>query len=450
MARTLRRLSGARRARTLRRLTGLTPLALLWALPLLLALAAALKGALDAEAWRALFAHPQLWPGLMLSLGVGLASSAIALLCTLIIVAGLHGRRRWRTVMGVNAAGLALPHLAFAVGFGLLIMPSGFLARLFAGGDAPPQWVSVQDPYGIALTLALALKEIPFLLAMAWSVLARGDGALVQQLRAARSLGHGEGSAFLRVALPQLLKGLGWPLAVTFLYAASVVDMALVLGPTQPPPLQIAVWHDLNDAAPAMQARGLAGAVFLTLVLAGAAAAMAIVARLLARMVRRFLSDGPSLLAAPRAAARLAGGAVLVLHLAVLVLLGVMSVTARWPWPGVWPEAFTLAAWSTLLSSAAPLWTSLGLGLATCLTALVLAVSWFELAEARDDPLLFMLAAIPWPSRRCCWRRGNTAFSCRAASRGRRAASSSCIWHPSWPMWRSCCADLTGPSTGAT
>ena len=49
--------------------------------------------------------------------------------------------------------------------------------------------------------------------------------------------------------------------------------MALVIGPTQPPPLAVVVWHDLNHADAAINARGQAGAIFLTLVLLAAAAA---------------------------------------------------------------------------------------------------------------------------------------------------------------------------------
>lgn len=382
-------------ARTLRRLTGLALVVALWALPLVLSLAAALRGAVDAGAWRALFAHPQLWPGLGLSLWSGLFSTGLALLCTLTIIAGLHGSRWWSVMKTVSAAGLALPHLAFAVGFGLLVMPSGLAARLFAGGDGPPHWVSVQDPYAIALSLALACKEIPFLLAMAWSALARGDGAIEQQLRAARSLGHGAGSSFLRVALPQMLRAMTWPLAATFLYASGVVDMAIILGPTQPPVFQIAVWHDLNDADPSMQARGLAGAMLLSLVLALAVSVLMILVHATARILRGGLSSGPSLLAAPVTVSRVIAIALFVLHAVVILLLVTMSVTARWPWPLVWPEALTGAAWATLFAGAAPLWTSLWLGIATSISALVLVVLWFELTSAANDGILLVLGAIP-------------------------------------------------------
>ena len=91
-------------------------------------------------------------------------------------------------------------------------MPSGLIARLLIGGDAPPQWVSVQDQWGVALTLALALKEVPFLLTAGFAVLSRGDAAvrIKAEAQAAASLGHAPGSAFLRIVLPPLLRELRW------------------------------------------------------------------------------------------------------------------------------------------------------------------------------------------------------------------------------------------------
>ena len=58
---------------------------------------------------------------------------------------------------------------------------------------------------------------------------------------------------------------LRWPLVIVFVYGATVVDMALVLGPTQPPTLAVVIWHALNDAAPEMNRMGLAGTLLLTL-----------------------------------------------------------------------------------------------------------------------------------------------------------------------------------------
>ena len=129
---------------------GAVPLALLWALPLLLSLALLVPTAVDGAAWTLALAHPQLWPALALALATGGLSTLIALAISLLLLGGLSRSHAWSRLQGVAAAGLAIPHLAFAIGFAFLVMPSGLIARLLVGGDAPPQWVSVHTESRVA------------------------------------------------------------------------------------------------------------------------------------------------------------------------------------------------------------------------------------------------------------------------------------------------------------
>lgn len=378
------------------RLASAAPLLLFWALPVLAGLAMSLAGALDAQAWAALFQHPQLWHGLGLSLFTGATSAVLALICTLIISAGFYRSRLWATLQHVAAAGLALPHLAFAIGFGFLIMPSGLIARLLVGGEQPPQWATTQDPSGLSLIAALVLKEVPFLFAMAWSVLSKGDTAaqLQDQSRAAASLGHGRGSVWLRIVQPQLLARMVWPLVIVFVYGASTVDMALVIGPTQPPPLAVIIWQDLNDAGIANNARGLAGALFLTSMLAAALGLAYLLVRLSGTALRNVLSAGPSLLKAPRPSALALATLLVLVTLAVTLLLAMMSFAPRWPYPGLLPPHFSLTPWEIFLGDAAPMWASLALGLATALTAPALVVAWLETQRPERDRWLIGLSLL--------------------------------------------------------
>jgi putative thiamine transport system permease protein len=385
MARTLRRLRTA---------AGAAPLTALWGLPLALSLAVLLPVAADGEAWALLLAHPQIRPALGLSLFTGFTSTVLALIATLLIIAGLHGSPPWRALQALAAGGLALPHLAFAIGFGFLIMPSGLLARLFAGGDTPPAWVSVQDPAGIALTLALAIKEIPFLLTAAFAVLARGDQALEGQIRAAAALGHGRGSSFLRVMLPQLMAGLRWPLVIVFVYGATVVDMALVLGPTQPPTSAVVIWQALNDADQATNRMGLAGAILLTLMLAASLGMASLALRAARAALRRFLTGGPSLLAAPSASAALISVTVAVIVVLALLLIAVLSVSPRWPYPHLLPPAMAGTAWETLAASPGPLWLSLWLSALAAVTAIAIAALWFETQPPERDRWIIAAALV--------------------------------------------------------
>lgn len=383
-------------ARTLRRLTaagGALPTIVLWVLPFVLSVAMLAPAAVDADGWHMLFSHPQLWPGLLLSVLTGGIATLLALAMAVVVLAGLPAQRM---VRGLAAAGLALPHLAFAIGFGFLIMPSGLIARLVAGGDAPPGWITVQDPWGVSLTAALALKELPFLLTAAVAALARGDaaGRLAQECRAAASLGHGAGSAWLRIVLPQLLHDLRWPLVIVFVYGATVVDMALVLGPTQPPTLAVTIWHALNDADAATNRMGLAMTLLLTLALAAALGAAATLLALTRPWQRVFLSAGPSLLPAPRRAALLMAVLALVTMGCAILLLGLLSLSPRWPYPAILPPAIDVTAWATLAASPAPLWLSLGMSFTVAATALALALLWFETQPKERDRWLIGLAML--------------------------------------------------------
>ena len=380
----------------MRFIAGAVPLAGLWGLPLLLSLLALAPSLADHEAWALLLRHPQLRPSLALSLFTGVAATALALAAALVMLAGLHGSALWRKLQGLSAAGLALPHLAFAIGFGFLIMPSGLVARLFSGGDMPPSWITVQDPLGLSLIVALAVKEIPFLLTAALSVLSRGDaeGRRELEMRAAASLGHGRGSAWLRILLPPLLRELRWPLVIVFVYGATVVDMALVLGPTQPPTFAVVIWTALNHASPEMNRMGLAGTLLLTMSIGLVIAMAGLMLRLLRHRQQLMLTAGPSLLQAPRRTARLILAAACLTLLASLLILLLLSLSQRWPYPGVLPPSFSGQAWAALAMAAAPLWLSLGLGLAASITAVVLAVVWFETQPPARDAWPTVLALV--------------------------------------------------------
>ncbi len=185
---------------------------------------------------------PGLGRAVLLSLASGLGSTLLALALALAIAAALYGRPGERRLRVLLPALLAVPHAAAAVGFAFLVAPSGFLVRIAApllGLERPPDLATVQDPWALSLTLALALREAPFLL---FAILAAVDRpSLDRRLAAARTLGRSRVAAWLEVALPELWPSLRLPVVAVLAYGLSAVDMALVLGPTAPPPLAVLV-----------------------------------------------------------------------------------------------------------------------------------------------------------------------------------------------------------------
>lgn len=382
-------------------------LAALAGFPLLGSLWGAASAGVGAAAWRDLACEPQLLPALALTLWTGLISTALAIAATAMVLATsqrhvaahkAQGLARWLAPM------LAVPHAAFAIGFAALIAPAGWILRLLSpwatGLDTPPPWPTTQDPWCLGLIAVLVLKEVPFLLWAALAHLQRPDVArrLRQELRLAYSFGYGAGQAWWRVALPQVLPHLRMPLLAVLAYSLTVVDVALVIGPTSPPTLAMLAWQWLQDADPATQARGAAAAWLLALMLAAGAAVLWQAIKMYLRLSGR--GSGPRRMPAAALAPRPWPVPVLLgVYAAVMLALLAGSVTGPWPFPDVLPSALTSAAWRSVANSAGSVWTTVWLATAGSCTALLWAVAWLEWAPLRWQqhalPLWMLTLALP-------------------------------------------------------
>jgi putative thiamine transport system permease protein len=398
-------------------------------LPLGWSLWAAVQAGLDAAGWTALLNDPQTLPALAMSLWTGLLASTLStavaawLLCR--IFSPLPGAAVGTKLARGLAPLLALPHAALAIALVALLAPSGWLLRLLSpwatGLSAPPPWPTTQDPWGLGLVAVLVLKETPFLLWAALAQLQRPEVGqqLQQQLRLAHTLGYSARSAWWRVAWPQLWPRLLGPLLAVLAYNLTVVDVALVIGPGSPPTLAVLAWQWLQDADPATNAQGAAAAWLLAAALALAASLAWSLTR--GHLWRRRWTRGP---AAARSISRfwpsrgnskhpgttrpdapgLTPGRpplslLLCIYLAAALALALGSISGSWPFPQVLPEAWSLAAWQSVLASSGTLWATTGLALASSLGALLWAVAWLELApgtwQARAQPLLYLPLALP-------------------------------------------------------
>jgi putative thiamine transport system permease protein len=384
-------------------------LLLLAAGPLLATAALALASLWDAAAWRALWQDPHGLHALALTLWTGLVSTALAWwLSAALLAQGFVRQSLGRLLRGLPVM-LATPHAAFAIGLVFLLAPSGWVLRALSpwltGFELPPPWPTTQDPWGLGLIAALTAKEIPFLLWTAATQLQRDD--LRPRWRSehalAQTLGYSPQRAFWRVVWPQLSARLWWPLLAVLAYGLTVVDMALVVGPASPPTLAVLAWQWLQDADPAVNAQGAA---------AGGVLALALLATALGWRGLRWLHQrSAQQLNGRRATASVPAGAQAPLGLpasylllaglygAVLLALAVGSVAGVWPFPLVWPEAFTGQAWQSVWASRSTVGTTLGLALASAALALAWSVAWLELAPRRWDnalrPLLYLPLVLP-------------------------------------------------------
>jgi putative thiamine transport system permease protein len=330
----------------------------LMAVPVLAGLAGTALPALRDGA--AAFATLAGWPGLpraaALSLGTGLASTFISLALTLLILAAFAGTPTFTRIRRMIAPLLSVPHAAAALGLAFLIAPSGWIARALSpwltGWEQPPNLLILNDPYGISLTLGLIAKELPFLLLMALAALPQIDAD--RRLATAATLGYGRVAGFALTTLPALYAQLRLPVYAVLAYGMTVVDMAMILGPTLPPTLstQIVLWM---AEASLMQRDTAAAAALLQCALVLAALGLWRLAEIAGRRLliamafhgqRRAGLDRPAAAAALTATLVTAGS--LTLGLAGLAL---WSVAGLWQFPDALPANLTTRNWATALPS---------------------------------------------------------------------------------------------------
>ncbi|MFN3292451.1 MAG: ABC transporter permease [Gemmobacter sp.] len=340
-------------------------------------------------AWRDLVAVPGCARAVGLSLWTGLASTGLAVGLALGLGAWLHGRLSPRLAARWLVPLLAAPHAAVAIGLAFVLAPSGWLMRLVApvaGWVQPPASGLVGDPLGLALILGLVVKELPFLLLVMLAAL--GQLPVQAQMQAGRSLGRRPAEVWLWAIVPQLWPLIRLPVLVVLAYGLSVVDMALILGPSTPPVLAVLVTRlyvapDLAQVLPASAGAVVqVGLVVLGLVLVRGAERVA--ARLGLWWLRRGAGGGVVLAALARVLAVAVAG-VLLLGALALAALALWSVAWRWPWPEVWPVQWSLVAWRSAGLGPALGQTLLLAGASTAL-ALGAAVLWLEADDRAGRP----------------------------------------------------------------
>ncbi len=368
--------------------------------PVGIGLAGSYVQAADGEGLARVLAWPGLVPALRLSLTTGLASTVLASFLALLILGALAGTAEFARLRRLISPLLALPHAAAALGLAFLIAPSGWLARALSpwatGWTEPPDLMTLNDPWGLSLTLGLAAKETPFLLLMALAAWPQCDAP--RRLALAASLGYGRVAGFGLAVLPALARHLRLPIHAVLAYSLTSIDMALVMGPSLPPPLavQILRWAQ----APSLQDQPKAAAAALIL-LAAVALTIGLVEALglaLDRLIRRLAARGhraPALDGPARALARIAALGMTLGLAAGLAGLVLWSVAGLWPFPDLWPQSFSLRVWALsardLTSTTA---TTVALGLASTLIGLVLALALLEHAP-RGDRLLTLAIYLP-------------------------------------------------------
>lgn len=340
--------------------------------------------------WRALLHSPGLGSAVRVSLVVGFGATIVALAAVTLFCAAWQGTAVFLALKRVLSPLLSVPHAAAALGLAFMIAPSGWIMRALSpwatGFERPPDALVIHDPDGLALMAGLVVKEIPFLLLMTIAALGQVDAD--RRLTLARTLGYGRTAGWLKAVFPGVYAQIRLPVYAVLAYSLSVVDVAMILGPTNPPTLAVLILRWAGDPDLAMRFVASAGAV-LQLLLAGAAiAAWYAGERLVGWMGRRMLESG-------RRGVRdraLRGAALVPMAVSAAVVLGGLLGLTLWSFARVWrypdalPSRWSLDTWTSQTEEALSLvGISALVAAAAALVALVLAVAALQNEVGRQN-----------------------------------------------------------------
>jgi putative thiamine transport system permease protein len=338
------------------------------------------------DAWRALFAYPGFATSLATTVAIGVAATLLSVAIALGIAAALRGRRAASRIGAAVAPLMAMPHAALAIGVAFLVAPSGWIARAVSpvpsGWEVPPDLLTVGHPSGWPVVLSLLLKEVPYLLLMLLGALHQVPAG--PRLEAARALGYPPALAWFKVVLPAVWPQLRLPAYAVLAYSLSTVEVAMILGPANPPTLAALAVRWFGDPDPAMALPASAAATLLLGLVLAALGAMRAIELAIARAGRAWLERGGRGGGTGPARASVAlGAALLAAAIAAIAGLLLWSFARRWRFPDAWPDAWTLDTWARQSTSlAGPLATTVLVGAIATALALVLAIACLE-HEAR-------------------------------------------------------------------
>ena len=330
------------------------------------------------ESWTRLWEHPSTWPALWLSLRTAVIATLLSLLGSGMVLSMWQSNfpRHW---LGRGLIlPVALPHATAAIILILLLAPSGWLWRLFATSNSlPPEFPFPHDTAGWALVFGLVSKELPFLLLIQLNGCRQLPEAT--RVKTAQLLGQPPWLGWWLTVFPSLYQQIRLPLWAVLAFSFSVIDMALILGPTAPPTFSVLILQWSADPMLEQQALAAAGSLLQGMVLL-----ILLLCWWVVEQVIRVLPQIPTrmwslhkigFLLNQIAWSLIVSGIVLLCGGMTCLLL--WSFARRWPFPAGLPTEWTLLTWEQNSAELIPLLaTTAGLGVAAAAIGLLLVMIW--------------------------------------------------------------------------
>ncbi len=296
----------------------------------------------------AVFDWQGVWTSIGLTLYSAIFSSYLACILTFAILQSAWNSRFWRKIEVFLSPLLAMPHVAFAIGFAFLFAPTGLGVRVatqFFGFDPDAQTVDdlallIKDPHALGLIIMLAIKETPFLLLMSIPILQQLNVDKIEKV--SHSMGYSTAQTWWKCIFPQWLAKLRFPMLAVIAYSLSVVDIALIIGPTNPPTFAVLVWQWFNDPDLTLWPRAAAGAVTLFAIATGLIGFTRFVEWFITKGFKRWQYSGRVGLKLP---GKVLFSLITLLTFVIIPLMVLWSFAQRWRFPDLLPSRYTLRFW---------------------------------------------------------------------------------------------------------
>ncbi|MBQ0762183.1 ABC transporter permease [Marinobacter psychrophilus] len=352
--------------------------------------------------WLELAATPGILRSVAVSFSSGLLATGLALIIVFLFLSTIANTRFDRWIQRLVSPLLSIPHAAAAFGFAFLVAPSGLLLRWLSpsltGFERPPDWLLLNDPFGMSLISGLVFKEIPFLLLVSLAGLPQLNAG--QRVMLARSLGYLPRVAWFKTVAPALYPLIRLPVYAVLAFATSTVDVAMILGPNLPSTLSVQVVQWFNDPDLSRRFLASAGALLQLLVTVSTLSVWWGLEKLIGAGFNAWIAggnrqrfDGTLWLA----------GRGLMLIATLLPMLGLFalalnSVAGFWRFPDAWPGSITPSHWLQALPDLArPFWMTMVIATAASAlaVAMVLAALEHEQRRNRQASRAFWLLYLP-------------------------------------------------------
>ena len=334
--------------------------------------------------FKLLLAAPSIIKSIFFSLYIGIVATFISFCLAFLTVVIFYEKTWFETIRKCCIPLIALPHAALAIALSFLIIPSGFLARLFSpwltGWQRPPDLLIAQDSWGISMIITLIAKETPFLVLM--MIAALSQIKVVETLNSVRSMGYQRLTIWIKCILPQFYKSIRLPIYAILVFSISVVDIALIIGPQTPFPLAVRILEWFNHPANLnFKLPAAAGSLLLLFICIFAILLWELGTKLLKFFLRNWFSNGNR----GRNYKYIFLGFKFFLTLAyILILLGFLalvlwSFTLVWRFPNWLPTSWTISNWSIDFDTLWELfYSSLIIGSLASLISIVLVILCLE------------------------------------------------------------------------